>query len=212
MTLDRRGLFRLAFAASAAADQALDVMLLQTASSVENVLVSAYDTILGLPQFTGPTANQAARVLLTAARSRHIDHARACNDLAGKLGGRPQTEANAAVADVVTQARQNLNDLAVAFDLAARLESTSMQTHQNAVGLFVDVNARRLAATIMGVEAQHLGQLLVGKGLAAARTPELFSLETGSRDRLPPDAAKAGFPESFSKLDLARPAPEGAVK
>lgn len=208
MTVDRRGLFRL----FAAADQALDVMLLQTGASVENVLVATYDVVLGLPTFNGPTANTALRTVLLAARARHIEHATACNDLAGRLGGRPQTAQNPAVAEMVNQARPGLADLANALDLAARLESTSLQTHQHAIGLFVDVNARRLAATIMGVEAQHVGLLLVGKGLAAARTPDLFSLEAGTAARLPPDAARAGFPESFSKLDLARPAAEGAIR
>ncbi|MGH9224838.1 MAG: ferritin-like domain-containing protein, partial [Acidimicrobiales bacterium] len=180
-------------------------MLLQTAASVENVLVGAYDTILGLPQVTGPTANVAVRNILTAARARHTEHATACNDLATRLGGRPQTAPNPSLAETVTQARPGLGDLVNALDLATTLESTSLQTHQNAVGLFVDVNARRLAAMIMGIEAQHLGVLLVGKGLALARTLDLFSLEAGTAARLPPDSAKAGFPESFSKLDRARP-------
>ena len=112
MTLDRRGFLALITGGVlGAADQALDVQLLQTAASIENVLVSAYDTILGLPAFTAPTANAAVKNLLITARDQHTQHATAANELAQKLGGRAQTGQNSFVANLVGRARPGLGEL-----------------------------------------------------------------------------------------------------
>ncbi|MFP5320111.1 MAG: ferritin-like domain-containing protein [Acidimicrobiia bacterium] len=212
MIVDRRGfLATLAGGLRGAADQALDVQMLQTAASVENVLVSAYDTILGLPSFTAPTANGVVKNLLTTARDQHTQHAAACNELAQALGGRAQTGANAFLSGAVTRARSTLGDLASAVELALELEQTSAQTYQFDLGLLADVNARRMAASVMGVECQHVGMLRPLRHLLAARTPEMVSFDTGTALRLPREAGTVGFPEAFAKHDKARPASDGAV-
>lgn len=194
------------------ADQALDVQLLQTAASVENALVDAYDVLLALPSLAGASANPVLKTLMTQSRLQHIDHATACNDLAGKLGGRPQSGANAAVAQMLARARNGLTDIGPMVDLALQIEIVAAQTYQNDVALFADVNARRLAAMIMGVESQHVGTLAVVKALLGARALDLVVLDTQTASRLPPEAVKAGFPEAFSKPDEARPPAEGAVR
>lgn len=210
--MDRRGfLATLAGTVRGAADQALDVQMLQTAASVENVLVSAYDTILGLPSFTAPTANGVVKNLFVAARDHHTQHAAACNELAQALGGRTQTGANAFLAAAVTRARAALADLAGAVELALELEQTAAQTYQFDLGLLADVNARRMAGSILGVECQHAGMLRVIRGLLVARTPELVSFDSGTSLRLPREAGTNGFPETFAKPDKARPAADGAV-
>lgn len=219
MRIDRRGFVGLLAGPGAggrqvrafAADQALDVQLLQTAASIENVLVSAYDTILGLPAFTANTANAVFKNLATTARAQHADHAAACNELAGKLGGRPQTGANPFLAQAVTRARPALNDLGPAVDLALLLETASAHTYQFDIGLLTDLNARRMAASVLGVESEHVGLLRVIRALLAARTPEFVTLDSGNATRLPPEASTAGFPEPFAKPEQARPAAEGAV-
>jgi hypothetical protein len=197
---------------AAAADQALDIQVLQTAASVENVMVSAYETMLSLPLFSGPAANPALKTLLSTARDQHVDHAKACNEIVGKLGGRAQTGANPALAQAVSQQRSRLSDLGAAIDLALQLETAAAQTYQSDVAALGDLNARRLAASIMGVEAQHVGVLLVARFLVGARTPELVSLDSGTAAKLPPEAGPAGFPDPFAKADEARPPTEGAVK
>jgi len=198
--------------ARAAADPAFDVQLLQTAASIENVLVSTYETLLALPLLSGPNANPVLKVVFTIARSQHADHATACNDIATKLGGRRQDSPNPGLAQVVTRARPASSDLGGAIDLALQLESASAQTYQNEASLLGDLNARRLAASIMGVESDHVGLLLVAKALVAARTPELLVFDPSTGSRLAPEIATAGFPDSFSKGDQARPAGEGAVR
>src|SRR5437016_10126761 len=72
VTVDRRSLLGLS-----AADPAFDVQLLQTAASVENVLVSAYEALLGQPLFSGTTANATLRGWAVTFRDQHADHARA---------------------------------------------------------------------------------------------------------------------------------------
>lgn len=193
-------------------DQALDVALFQTAASVENAIVNAYDVVLGLPVLSGDKANAVLKALLTTARGQHNDHASACNDMAGKLGGKPQPNANPNLAQLLNRARPGLTDIGPVIDMALQLELTSAQTHQNAVGLAIDLNARRLAAMILAVEGQHVGLLQVAKALVGARAPDLLVADGGTRDRTPGDAVKAGFPDSFSKTDQARPSAEGAVR
>jgi hypothetical protein len=214
VTFDARVLLtRLAEGVRAAlADQVLDVQLLQTAASVENAIAGAYDTLLGLPSLSASNANPLLKNLIQTARGQHVDHAKAVNDLAGALGGKAQTGSNATLAQTVTRARSGLTDLGPLIDLAAQLETVSMQTYQNAVGLFNDLNARRLTSSIMGVEAQHVGVLLVAKALVAGRLPDLVALDSSTGAKWPPGAVVAGFPDTFSKLDQARPVGDGAVK
>src|SRR5205807_2539252 len=160
VTVDRRSLlpWRSGHAALrlSAADPAFDVQLLQTAASIENVLVSAYDALLGQPLFSGTTANATLRGWAVAFRDQHADHARACNDIAVRLGGKAQTAQNPALGQVLNRARPGLGDPAAALALAVQLESASSQTYQNDVGLLGDLNARRLAGSILCVEAQHV--------------------------------------------------------
>lgn len=196
-------------AAADAADAAADVQMLQTAASVENALVGAYETLLALPLVTGQNANPYLRTLLSGAHDHHVDHASACNDVATKLGGRAQTSPDGALAQV---AATRPTDLAGVVDLTLRLETTAAQTYQNDLGLLGDLNARRLAASIMGIEAEHVGLLLVARALVGARTPELLVADSSTAGQLPPEQATAGFPDSFSTTDQARPPTEGATR
>ncbi len=202
----------LAVAAATAADQALDVQVLQTAASVEYAMIGAYETMLGLALFTSNSANPVLKNLLTTARAQHTEHAGAYNAIATALGGKAQTGANSNLAQAVTRAKAGLTDIGPAVELALLLESTAAQTFQNDLGLLTDVNARRLTGSVLAVESQHVGLLLIAKALLGARALELVSLEAGTRDKLPADAAKAGFPVSIAKTDQARPSSEGAVK
>jgi Ferritin-like domain len=191
------------------ADVATDIQILQAAASVENVLVGTYETLLALPLVTGQNANPYLRTVLQGAHDHHVDHASACNDMATKLGGRPQTGINAGLAQV---AATRPTDLAGVVDLALRLETAAAQTYENDLGLLGDLNARRLAASIMGIEAEHVGVLNLAAAIVAARTPELLVADSGTAGRLPPEAATAALPESFTKTDQARPPTEGALR
>lgn len=198
-------------AAPAGADQALDVQILQTSASIENAAVSVYQTILALPLLSGPTASAALASLLVAARNHHADHARAFNEAVGTLGGKAQTAPNPAL-DQIVRERPGLSDVAAVLDLAVTLETAAAQTYQNSVAVIEDLNARKLSASIAGVEAQHLSVFLLARAVVGAGTPDLISLDPGGTGRLPPQAGGAGFPDTFSKVDQARAAEEGAVR
>ena len=199
-----------AFASAAGADAADDVRMMQAAASIENALVSTYGTLLALPVVAGPNANPYLRTLLSAAHAHHADHASACNDMATKLGGRAQTAANAGLTQIAGDA--STSDLGGVIDLALRLETAAAETYQNDLGLLGDLNARRVAASIMGIEAEHVGLLLLAHALFTARTPDLLVADSGTAGRLGPDVATAGFPDSFAKTDQARPPTEGALR
>lgn len=191
-------------------DQAFNVQILQTSASIENAIANAYDTLLGLPVLAGAGANPVFKTLISTAYRQHSDHALACNDLAAKLGGRAQNGANAAVAQIAARARSA--DLAGAIDVALQIETIVAQTYQSHAALLTDVNARRLAASILHVESQHVGLLGLMKGLVNARMPDLVSLDAGVVARLPPEVGAAAAPDSFSKTDLARPPGEGSIR
>jgi hypothetical protein len=193
-------------------DQAFDVQLLQTSASVENAIVAAYDALLALPILSAPTANAVLRAAVTTARAHHADHATACNSITTKLGGKAQTGANGALSQVAAKAKPTLTDLAPTLDFALQLETVAAQTYQNVVGLLADVNGRRLAASILGVEAQHVAFLQVMRSVVGLHMPELISLDAGTGAKLPADAVTAGFPAPIAKTDQARPPTEGAVK
>ena len=215
MPADRRAFLSLLSGrpfATAAADQALDVQLLQTAASVEIAMVGAYETFLGLPIFTVASANPVVKGLIATARTQHTEHAAAYNAVVAALGGKAQTAANPSMAQTITRARPGLTDVGPAVELALQLETIAAQTFQNDLGLLVDVNARRLTASILAVESQHVGLLSIVKALIAGRTLDLVSLDSSTPTKLPADAAKAAFPETFAKTDQARPAAEGAIK
>jgi hypothetical protein len=198
--------------APALADQALDVQILQTAASIENAAVGAYETILALPVVSGSTATPTLKAALNTARDHHLDHARAFNDAAGKLGGGAQSASNPALAQVVSRERGRVGDLASVIDLVLQIETVAAHTYQNNVASLGDANARRLSASVLGVEAQHIAMLAIARHLAVARTPDLITDVGPVAPRQPGDVGRLGFPDAFAKMDQARPAAEGAVR
>ena len=202
----------LRLAAPARAEPAFDVQLLQTAVSIENLAVTAYDTMLGLPLLTAATVNPTVKSLFATAREHHAAHAVAVNQAIGDLGGKPQSGINPALADVLDQQRPGLVDLITVTDLALRIETVAAHTYQNTVGLIGDVHARNLAGAVLGTEAQHVALLRLASAIVAARVTDLLNLDPGTAGALPPTLGGAGFPEPFARSDQARPPREGALE
>jgi ferritin-like protein len=194
------------------ADQALDVQMLQTSASLENLAVATYDTALALPFIGGDGANATVKAFVTTTRGQHADHAKAFNDALTKLGGKLQPGADPVLIDVVNKAKPTLTDAGKVVDLAITLETGATETYQNNVAALADPNAKMVTASIMGVEAQHVAVLLAVQALLKASRPDLINLDPGNVANLPDVAGKVGFPESFQKTDMARAAGEGATK
>jgi hypothetical protein len=193
------------------ADQAMDVQILQTAASLENLAVATYGVALTLPFIGGSAANPVVKAFATKTMAQHGEHAKAFNAALAQLGGRPQTNPDPVLLDVVNKAKPTLTGPGPVVDLAIKLETGAAETYNANVAALGNVNARKVTASIMGVEAQHVAVLNAVKALVAGGHPELIALPPNTA-ALPGAAGSVGFPDSFLKTDQARPADEGAVK
>jgi hypothetical protein len=198
-------------ASSAFADTTTDVQMVQTAASLENLAVATYDVALTLDFIGGASANVVVKAFVTKTRDQHKDHAQAFNAAATRLGGKAQTAPDPVLLTVVNNAKPTLTGPGPVVDLAKELEQTAASTYVANVGAYTDKNARSVAASIMGVEAQHLAILTAVGALVAAGAPELIALPPDAA-KLPAAAGNVAFPDAFFKTDKARPAAEGAVQ
>ncbi len=198
------------FKSPAFADQALDIQILQTAASIENLAVATYDTASTLPFIGGPEANAVLRQFVTETRKDHAEHALAINATLKSLGGPEQNAPNPVLLQVVDQAKPGLTGPAQVVDLAIQLEDAATQTYVASTGSLVNPQAKRVAASIMGVEAQHVAILNAVKALLAANAPNLIALPPNV-GQLPASAGTVGFPDTFYKTNLARKPEEGAI-
>ncbi len=206
------GLALLALSASPAfADQAADVQMLQTAASIENLAVATYGAVLGFPFIGGPSANPVLRSFATKTRAQHQAHAAAFNAVLVKLGGTRQLQPDPVLLAVVSEAKPRLVTPVAVVRLAITLETDAAQTYVAGTGAVADANARKVFASIMGIEAQHAAILLAVEALLAGHAPDLIALPPDA-SKLPAAAGSVGFPDSFVNTDRARPATEGAVR
>ncbi len=191
----------------AVADQALDVQILQTASSLELLAVATYGAALTLPFI----ANGNAVVVKFAQTTmmQHDQHRAAFQDFTTKLGGKVQDQPNAKYAAVVNATKPKLTQASDVVTLAMTLENVARDTYLSDLAMFTDKTAMTLMATVMGVETQHLATLrAVGALLGAA--PDLIALPPDV-SKLPAAAGSAGFPDAIPTPKLASPPQEGAV-
>ncbi len=197
----------------ALADQALDVQMLQTSASIENLAVATYQTALGLDFIGGGAANPFLRDFVTRTRDQHAEHATAFNAAVTRLQGTPQTQP-APILQVTVQRALDPAPTAAGpvIDVALELETTARHTYQSNVDAFSDAEARKLSASIMGVEAQHASVLLTFKALLDAGQADVFALDPANPGMVSEAAATAGIPDPFGAIDKARPPTEGAIQ
>jgi hypothetical protein len=193
------------------ADMGADVQMLQTAASIENLAIATYDVALTLDFIGGASAIPVVKAFVTKTKAQHVDHAAAFNAAVKDLGGKAQTKPDPVLLSVVNKAKPGLTGPAPVVALAIELETGAAQTYVANTGAVGDANARKVFASIMGVEAQHVSVLLAVQALVAGGAPGLIALPPDAA-KLPAAAGSVGFPDSFFKTDQARPATEGAVK
>jgi len=197
--------------ARAEAGQALDVQIMQTAASLENLAVATYGVALTLPFIGGAQANAVVKTFVITTRDQHAEHAKAFNAAAKQLGGKEQTAPDPVLLDVVNKAKPALTGPAAVVDLAITLETGAAQTYGLNTTVLTDSFAKKTAASIMGVELQHVAILNAVKALLAAGAPQLIALPPDAT-KLPAAAGSVGFPQGFMGFDHARPNDEGAVR
>ena len=198
------------FDTPAFADSATDVQMLQTAASIEILAVATYQTALTLPFIGGSSANPVVKAFATTTMAQHTQHGQAFNAAAQQLGGKAQSAADPKYAAVVKAAVPSIKGPADVVGLAIKLETVAAETYVADVSAYSDLNARKVTASIMGVEAQHVSILLAVQALLAANAPQLIALPPNLTD-LPGAAGSIGFPNAFYQTDMASPASEGAL-
>ena len=191
-----------------------DVMILQTAASLENLAVATYGAALTLDFVK--TGNKTVKAFAETTMKQHGEHADAFNSLAKSLGGKEQTEANPKYAAVVEKAKPTLTDYTPLVMLATSLEQVATQTYNANMVLLSDKDALKQMASVMGVESQHLATLRAVGALLAGGAPELITVKAtdGAVDlsKLPAAAGSVGFEGPFEGTENASPPEEGAVK
>jgi hypothetical protein len=197
-------------AAPAGADTILDVRILQTASSLESLLVLAYGIALGegpdgpaapaasaLAGVAGAGARSTLAGFVRETRRRHTEHRRMFQARTAALGGRVQDAPNPkflpllAAADLSTPARL--------VDLAATLEKVATDTCLLALAMLTDQPSKALMAGVMAVDAQHLATLrVVGALLAGGAEPLVtFGLPSSELAKVPGPAGSVAFPDAL---------------
>jgi rubrerythrin len=204
-------------ATPAFASTATDIQMLQTSASIENLAVSTYKTALTLAYIGGSSANPTIKAFVQTTMAQHDQHNDAFNSAATALGGKAQHAAdphyvptvNAAIKSIGGQA-PSAGALAV-VGLAITLEKVAAETYVANCSKLTDTNSRKVTASIMGVEAQHVATLLAVQALLKAGASQLITLSPTVVSKLPAAAGDIGFPASFYPIDMASPASEGAV-
>jgi len=194
--------------APAHADAAMDVQILQTASSLENLAVATYGAALKLPFISGQPV---VKAFAMTTMKQHGAHADAFKSQTVTLGGKRQDAPDPKYAKVVNDAKPTLTDASKVVDLAMALETVATETYLNNLMLLDDVHTRSLFASVMGVESQHLATLRAVGALLSAGAVDLIAIPTDVA-KLPKAAGSVAFPKPFEPTDMASPPEEGALK
>jgi hypothetical protein len=197
-------------AAPARADTALDVQILQTASSLEALAVATYGVVLGA------VADKATlTAFATETRRRHGEHKQAFQAQTAALGGRVQDDANPRFQPMFAGA--DLSSPMKAVDVATTLEKLSADTYLLNLPMVQDVRSKAILAGVMAVTAQHLATLRMIRTLLAGGSSQLVAVPFPTRDlmRLPSEAGRVATPDALHRVAgpelVAEPA-SGAVR
>jgi rubrerythrin len=197
------------------ASSGTDVQVLQTASSIEVLAISTYKTALTLPYIGGSEANGVIKAFATTTMQQHTDHLAAFQSATTALGGAKQDSPDPAFVPVVNSAVKTITKASAAsgallvVGLALELENIAAETYVNNMSLLSDANAKKVTASIMGVEAQHVAILNAVQALLKAGASADIALPPPAA-KLPAAAGSVGFPNAFYSTSSAAPATQGA--
>ncbi len=198
------------------ASSGTDVQVLQTASSIEVLAVGTYKTALTLPYVGGSAANPVVKAFATTTMAQHADHLAAFQAATTALGGQKQTKPDPAFVPVVAKAVTSITKAPAAdgpllvVGLALELENIAAETYVNNMSLLANANAKKVTASIMGVEAQHVAILLAVQALLKAGDGADITLPPPVA-KLPAAAGSVGFPNAFYPVSNAAQASQGAL-
>jgi rubrerythrin len=193
-------------ASPARADEALDIQILQTASSLEKLAVGTYEAALGLPfvRNGSGTAFDTIRAFATETMSQHDQHKKAFQDQTDSLGGERQDEPNPKFQEVVNDAVPGLTDPLKVVQLAATLEKVATDTYLMNLSMLEDTPSKSLMGSVMGVEAQHLATLRAVEALLMGNALDLITVPPAGPAvdlaKLPAAAGSVAFPDALEQI------------
>ena len=199
-------------ASPAFADKAMDVQMLQTAASIENLAVATYDTALTLDFIGGGSANAVVKAFVEKTKEQHQQHAEAFNAAATRLGGKAQDQPDPGAARRGEQRQARAH--------RSRGGGRARDRARGRRGADVRRQHRRVREQErpLGLRQHH------GRRGAARRHPPARCRRSsrrcgrphrpaaGRQPKLPAAAGSVGFPDAFYPTTDARPANEGAVQ
>ena len=191
------------------AQEDVDIQILQTAASLENLAVATYGAALGLPFIERQRRGQGLR---RDDDEQHAEHGAAFNAQAEALGGRAQRRSQPEVhAQVVEDATPGLTDSADGGRAGDVARGGGPRTLPGQPGAARGHRHQALMASVMGVETQHLA-ILRAVGAAPRGAPRAHHHPAPTCAALPAAAGSVAFPEAFEEPDIASPPEEGAVQ
>ncbi len=189
--------------------KSLDVQILQTAASLENLAVSSHESAARSPFVAH--GNPALRAFITRSRDQHAAHAKAFNAAAVRAGGAAQHAADPRYAHPVSLALASLTGTVSIVSLLESLEDVKAQTYTRYASLTSSNNLRSLYVSVAAVEAQHRAFLLATLQLLNIGAEELISAPDRA-GRLPGAIGTGSFPHAFYPTAQASAIDEGSVR
>lgn len=140
---------------TAAAAMPMDVVILRTASSIEELAIAAYQTAIDSGLVKTAAIADAAKLF----QEQHREHAKLFRSQTEAAGGQAFTTPNpvilAAIKPTIDALKDEMGVVALAFDL----ETVAAQTYQANVGTFTDIKLNQTIMSVGGVEARHAAVL-----------------------------------------------------
>jgi hypothetical protein len=171
----------------------LDVQVLQTAASLENLAVAAYETVLRLLASRGPAA---LGTFAATCRSQHIVHAAAFNAAAVRAGGAAQHAADPQLLARVHGDLTHPTDEPSAVSLLESLEDINAQSYTRYAVLASSATVREMFVSVAMDEAAHRAFLIAALHLLTDGPAALIAFPTRPAG-LPAAVGSECFPHTF---------------
>jgi Ferritin-like domain len=187
----------------------LDVQVLQTAASLENLAVTAYESAARLA--FAEHGYPALATFVARTKAQHQAHAAAFNAAAAKAGGAAQHAADPRYAASVHAALKGVADPAALASLLGSLEDVNAQSCTRYAALASSHPVRSLFVSVAIDEAAHRSFLLAALQLLTTGPTGLVRFPTVP-DQLPAVIGTECFPHAFYPTADASAIDEGAVR
>ncbi|MHB8293926.1 MAG: ferritin-like domain-containing protein [Acidimicrobiales bacterium] len=196
---------------------ARDIETLQTAAAIENLAVLMYGQLRALASLSGPGSVPFVLEVIDRTRADHVEHAVSYNATITTLHGRQQQGVDPVLdTSLISPGLAGATTAVQALTLASKLENISAQTYVANLSRLTDTQARKVTASVAGVEAQHLSVLamlldLLNVGLPPGELSTSSSVPSSAASALPASVVAAALTTAFLPLAKARDPAEGVV-